>query len=92
MGVTRDAVSTYARQRSLPSPPMLKKMASVLQLPADELLPTRYASQDAIPMAFEVRPDGMVHLYVDMELPMDVGVEIASKLQTYARAAIKGNR
>jgi transcriptional regulator with XRE-family HTH domain len=85
LGITRDAVSTYARMRSLPSPAVLKKMAVVLGISADELLPSRYEPEPEMPLAIEVRPNGMVRLRVDLECPMELGVEIVSRLQSHAR-------
>jgi transcriptional regulator with XRE-family HTH domain len=92
LGITRDAVSTYARMRSLPSPAVLRKMSSVLGIPADDLLPSRYDPEPEVPLAIEVRPNGMVRLRVDLECPMELGVEIVSKLQSHARAAAGRSR
>lgn len=92
LGLTRDAVSTYARKRSLPSASVLKKMSSVLGVPAEELLPTRYEAEEPVPLAIEMRQNGTVHLRVDVECPMELGIEIVSKLQPHATAASKRGR
>jgi transcriptional regulator with XRE-family HTH domain len=92
VGVTRDAISTYARQRSLPPPDVLKKMSKVLGVDADDLLPTRYSYEEEPAFAIEMRPNGQVRLRVDLEVPIAVGVEVIAKLQPHAPTASKRSR
>jgi transcriptional regulator with XRE-family HTH domain len=89
IGVTKDAVSTYARQRSLPTPATLRKMANILQMDPDALLPTRFEYEEALPLQIEMRSSGRCFISVALEVPAQVGIEIMTKLQPYATAANK---
>lgn len=90
IGVTKDAVSTYARQRSLPTPQTLKKMAAILQIDAEELLPSRYDYPDSVPLQIEMRANGKCAITVhQLEVPASVGIKIMTELQPYATAASK---
>ena len=90
--VTRDAVSTYARQRSLPSPDVLKKIGKALGVDPDDLLPSRSSYEEEPAFAIEMRPNGTVRLRVDLEVPMALGVEIMAKLQPHAPIVNRRNR
>jgi transcriptional regulator with XRE-family HTH domain len=92
IGVTKDAVSTYARQRSLPAPDTLKKIAVAVGLKPDDLLPARYEHEEPLPITIELRGDGKCRIICDIELPQQVGLEIISKLQPYASSHPKRGR
>ena len=88
VGVTRDAISTYARERSLPGPEVLKKIAKEIGMQPEDLLPTRYSYEGRSPLSIELKPNGLAHLCVDLELPMKVGFEVMALLQPFAAAIL----
>lgn len=92
VGVTRDAISTYVCKRSLPGPDVLKKIARVLEIDAEELLPSRYSYTEPSPFGMEMRPNGMALLRVEMEVPMAYAIEVIAKLQTYLHANTAAKR
>lgn len=79
--LARDAVSTYVRGRSIPSPQALEKMAAVLSVRPEELLPNYYetAHQRQEP-SFELRDvpndEGYMWLKLNMRLPKKVAMQI----------------
>lgn len=80
-GLARDAISTYVRGRSIPSPQALEKMAVVLSVKPEELLPNYYESAHAAQEpAFELRDvpnDGdYMWLKLNMRLPKKVAMQI----------------
>lgn len=87
--LNRDAVSTYVRGRSMPSPQSLEKMARVLGLRPEDLLPNYYESgQAAVEPTMELKDvpneDGYMWLRLNMRLPKKVAIEIFMKAQEHA--------
>ena len=82
-GLSRDAVSTYARERSLPGPDVLKKIAKCLDMKAEDLLPTRYAYTPKSPLTLEVLGNGMAHLTADIELPLSMVMNFYQEALAY---------
>ena len=79
--LARDAISTYVRGRSMPSPNALGKMASVLGCRPEELLPNYYESaHTAQEPAFELRdvPNDNDYMWIklNMRLPKKVAMQI----------------
>jgi transcriptional regulator with XRE-family HTH domain len=79
-GLNRDAVSTYIRARSLPSPVSLAKLAKTLDCPPEELLPSYYeAVVDELPARLEIKEieaeRGYMRLRCDMKLPKDLAIK-----------------
>lgn len=80
-GLNRDAVSTYARARSMPSPESLNKLAKVLDVKAEDLLPNYFesAAQEQ-PTRMELKEihgeDGYMWLKLDMRLPKAVAIKV----------------
>ncbi len=80
-GLNRDAVSTYIRGRSMPSPESLNKMAKVLDVKAEDLLPNYFESAvHAQPTRMELKEihgeDGYMWLKLDMRLPREIAVKV----------------
>lgn len=79
--LARDAISTYVRGRSMPSPNALSKMASVLGCRPEELLPNYYeAAHQKEEPAFELRDvpnqEGYMWIKLNMRLPKKTAMEI----------------
>lgn len=80
-GLNRDAVSTYVRARSLPSPENLAKMAKVLDMKPEDLLPNYFETAVAEqPAKIELRQahgeDGQMWLKVNMRLPKATAIKV----------------
>lgn len=80
-GLNRDAVNTYVRGRSLPSPESPNKMAKIFGVRPEELLPNYYeAAVEEAASRFEAKEvhgePGYMWLKVNMRVPKDVGVKI----------------
>lgn len=79
--LARDAISTYVRGRSMPSPQALAKMASVLGVKPEELLPNYFeAAHSKQESAFELRDvpneEGYMWIKLNMRLPKKVAMQI----------------
>jgi transcriptional regulator with XRE-family HTH domain len=79
--LARDAVSTYVRGRSIPSPQALEKMASVLNVRPEDLLPNYYeAAHNKQEPTFELRDvpneEGYMWIKLNMRLPKKLAMEI----------------
>lgn len=79
--LARDAISTYVRGRSMPSPNALGKMASVLGCRPEELLPNLYnSSKVSEEICCELRhipnEDSLMHIRLNMRLPKKVAIQI----------------
>jgi transcriptional regulator with XRE-family HTH domain len=80
-GLARDAVSTYVRARSMPSPESLRKMAAVLEVKAEVLMPNYFESASAEQAArLEIKDihgeDGYMWVKVNMRLPKAVAIKV----------------
>lgn len=80
-GINRDAVSTYIRARSLPSPISLTKMAKVLSCAPEDLLPSYYeTAHEEASARLEIKEveaeRGYMRLRCDMKLPKDLAVKV----------------
>lgn len=80
-GLNRDAVSTYIRGRSAPSPENLSKLARCLGCRPEELLPNYFEAAVSEQAArIELREvhheDGYMWLKINMRLPKDVAIKI----------------
>ena len=85
----RDAVSTYVRGRSMPSPQSLEKMAQVLGIKPEDLLPNYYeAGQANVEPTMELRDvpndEGYMWLRLNMRLPKKVAIDIFMRAQEHA--------
>jgi transcriptional regulator with XRE-family HTH domain len=79
--LARDAISTYVRGRSIPSPQALEKMAAVLSVRPEELLPNYYESAHTRQEpTFELRDvpndEGYMWIKLNMRLPKKVAMQI----------------
>lgn len=79
--LARDAISTYVRGRSIPSPQALEKMASVLNVRPEELLPNYYEqAQNKVEPTFELRDvpneEGYMWIRLNMRLPKKLAMQI----------------
>jgi transcriptional regulator with XRE-family HTH domain len=86
--LARDAISTYVRGRSMPSPQALEKMANVLSVRPEELLPNYFESAHTRQEpAFELRDvpneEGYMWLKLNMRLPKKVAMQIFMLAQEY---------
>lgn len=86
--LARDAISTYVRGRSMPSPQALEKMAGVLNVRPEELLPNYYESaQSRQESTFELRDvpneEGYMWLKLNMRLPKKVAMQIFMMAQEH---------
>lgn len=71
--MSKDAVSTYTRGRSLPSPASLAKIAQVLGCQPGELLPRRY---DTAPQV------GPTHLLIVNEFEAEIRIQRVVRIET----------
>lgn len=79
--LARDAISTYVRGRSLPRPQALSKMASVLGVRPEDLLPNYYeAASSKVEPTLELREipsdEGYTWIRLNMRLPKKIANEI----------------
>jgi transcriptional regulator with XRE-family HTH domain len=79
--IPRDAISTYVRGRSMPSPTNLDRMASVLGVRPEELMPNYYESAQAkADSQMELRDvpneEGYMWLKLNLRLPKKVAIQI----------------
>ena len=79
--LARDAISTYVRGRSVPSPQSLEKMAKVLGMRPEDLMPNYYeAAHNRQDPTFELRAvpneEGYMWLRLNMRLPKEVALKI----------------
>lgn len=79
--LNRDAVSTYVRGRSIPSPVALEKMAGVLRVRPEELMPNYFESAHARQEpTFELRDvpneEGYMWIKLNMRLPKKIAMQI----------------
>ena len=79
--LARDAISTYVRGRSIPSPQALEKMASVLNVRPEDLLPNYYEqAQNKVEPTFELRDvpneEGYMWIRLNMRLPKKLAMQI----------------
>ena len=80
-GLNRDAISTYIRARSLPSPENLAKLAAVLDKRPEDLLPKYFEAAAAEqPARLELREihgeEGYMWLKLNMRLPKPIALKI----------------
>ena len=84
--LARDAISTYVRGRSIPSPQALEKMAAVLNVRPEDLLPNYYeAAQSKQEPTFELRDvpneEGYMWMKLNMRLPKKLAMKIFTLVQ-----------
>lgn len=84
--LARDAISTYIRGRSIPSPQALKKMADVLDVRPEDLLPNYFESaHNKQEPAFELRDvpneEGYMWIRLNMRLPKKAAMKIFMLVQ-----------
>lgn len=87
-GLNRDAVSTYVRGKSMPSPQALEAMASALGFKPEQILPNYFeAGQSKVQPTMELRdvPNdaGYMWLRMDVRLPKKVAMELFIKAQEH---------
>lgn len=93
-GLPRDSISTYVRGHSLPTPVNLKKMADVLGMAPEELLPNhieRAIEQDppAIEIKSSIHEPGLVWLRINQLVKLGTAIRI-SQILDQDNAAPKG--
>jgi transcriptional regulator with XRE-family HTH domain len=80
--ISKDAVSTYARGRSIPSPDTLLKISKVLDIDPQELLPKRFDTATLqAPFQLTMLDDGRV----SMSVQATMSFETASKVMELLR-------
>ena len=85
IGVSKDAVSTYARKRSIPSPETLARIAKTLGCEPDELLPVRHDTAAlASPLQMKMLQDGRVHVKVDATMSFEQATSVMELLKSAA--------
>lgn len=87
--LNRDAISTYVRGKSVPSPINLEKMASVLGIRPEELMPNYYEAAHArADSQMELRDvpneEGYMWIKLNMRLPKDIAIQLFLKAQEHA--------
>lgn len=87
--LNRDAISTYVRGKSVPSPVNLEKMAAVLNMRPEDLMPNYYeAAQAKADSQMELRDvpndEGYMWIKLNMRLPKKVAIELFLKAQEHA--------
>ena len=88
-GLNRDAVSTYVRGKSFPSPQSLEKMSQLLGVKPEDLLPNYYEmAQAKQTTSMELRAvpneEGYMWLKLDLRLPKKLATEIFLMVQDHA--------
>jgi transcriptional regulator with XRE-family HTH domain len=79
--VSKDAVSTYARGRSIPNPQTLARMASVFGCEPADLLPARYDTAGmASPLKMHMLQDGRVAIEVMATVSLETAMDIMKLL------------
>ena len=88
IGVSKDAISTYARRRSLPAPPTLRRISTALGCKPEDLLPKRFDHAPEVPMetplALEFIQGGKAILKVNLEVPSEVAIKMIAELKKFA--------
>ena len=79
--LSRDAISTYVNERSLPSSESLKKIARVLKVSPMALLPDRRAADRNVLLVTHDARGGLLEARI--RLPMDVMQEAVKLLQPF---------
>jgi transcriptional regulator with XRE-family HTH domain len=76
-GMSKDAISTYLRERSIPTRENLKKIGDALQVDPAQLLPSAYADAPAgQPVIMNMLPSGRVRLRVDADVRLPAATKI----------------
>jgi transcriptional regulator with XRE-family HTH domain len=88
-GLNRDAISTYVRGKSVPSPQSLERMAEALNMRPEDLMPNYYEAAHAKADAtMELRDvpneEGYMWLKLNMRLPKKVAINIFMQAQEHA--------
>lgn len=88
-GLNRDAVSTYVRGKSFPSPQSLEKMATLLNVKPEELLPNYYEGaaarqESSLELRAVPNEEGYMWLRLNMRLPKKLASEIFLMVQEHA--------
>ena len=78
IGMSKDAVSTYARARSIPNEATLKKICKALDVKPEELLPVRFDLISAVSeqTTLTVLGDGMARLFLNTVIPLELATQI----------------
>lgn len=78
IGMSKDAVSTYARGRSLPSGPKLEEIAAALETTPGELMPHVHEPimEGAGDPSLRAHNDGTATMWMAVRLPLDVAVQV----------------
>lgn len=87
-GLNRDAISTYVRGKSFPSPQALAAMANVLNMRPEQLLPNYFeAAANKVEPTIEIKEvpggEGYMWLKLNMRLPKKVALEVFSLVQDH---------
>lgn len=76
IGYSKDAVSTWARHRSLPSQDALEAVAKQLRCSTEDLLPHRFSAPQAAAIDLKMLGNGRARVRIDTDLPSDVAIKI----------------
>lgn len=79
-GYSKHAVSTWARQRSLPTTEAMNKIAKILNCKPEDLLPFRFESPMAATVDIKLYGNGRARLRIDRELDEDLALKIAGMI------------
>lgn len=87
-GLNRDAVSTYVRGKSFPSPQALQAMADVLNMKPEQLLPNYFESAASkVEPTVELKElpggEGYMWLRLNVRLPKKVAMQVFSIVQEH---------
>jgi transcriptional regulator with XRE-family HTH domain len=79
--IPRDAISTYVRGRSMPSPTNLERMAGVLGVRPEDLMPNYYEAahsrqEPTIELRDAPNEEGYMWIKLNMRLPKKVAIQI----------------
>jgi len=79
--MSKDAISTYCRGRSLPQPEVLSRICHTLSVDAAELLPRRFDTASmAMPLRMTMLEDGRVRLELAQTMSMATATAIIDML------------
>lgn len=75
-GLSKDAVSTYVRKRSIPGRENLRAIAKALKTDPDQLLPRSAEGDSGQPVALTMLGGNRVRIRIDAEVSLDAATRI----------------
>jgi len=79
-GLSKDAISTYIRERSLPGPQNLKKLAEALKCQPADLVPKNLTGRGRSPATLTMIDTQTAHLKLEAEMPLEQATRILAIL------------